>query len=120
MHFTGLMAAALVLAPVLAEAQVYGVLKDTPASYFNEADTELFQQAFNQALERGVVNKAVSWQNPKTRSRGDITVLREFQSKQRPCKELRVRNQAKGAKSDVRLDLCTIDGAWKIVPKSEL
>jgi len=111
---------ALALAPALAQAQIYGLLKDAPASYFTEADTQLFQEATNRALEHGVVNEPVLWENPKTRHRGDVTVLREFESKQRPCKQLRVRNQAKGLKSNVRFDVCTIDGKWMIVPKSEL
>jgi len=111
---------ALVLVSALANAQTYGVLKDAPASYFDDADLQLFQQAWSAALDHGVVNKAIAWENPKTRHRGDVTVLREFESKQRPCKQLRVRNEAHGLKSNVRFDLCTIDGQWKLVTQSEM
>jgi surface antigen len=115
-----LRAAVLVLMPAVASAQIYGLLKDTPSQYFDDTDLQLFRAATTDALEHGAVNQAIAWENPKTRHGGNVTVLREFQSKQRPCKQLRVRNQAKGLKSDNRFDVCTVDGQWKFVPKSEL
>jgi surface antigen len=114
-----LVAAALALAAACANAQIYGLLKDAPSSYFNDVDMQLFQEAATKALESGAVNQTITWQNPKTRHHGDITVLREFESKQRPCKQVRVRNDANGVKSDVRLDVCTIEGKWKIVSQSQ-
>lgn len=40
---------------------------------------------------------------------GEITVLKGFESKGRPCKEVRVRNEARGRKSDSRASLCKVD-----------
>jgi len=115
-----LLMASLAFAPAWAGAQIYNLLKDTPSSYFNEADQNLFWAATNKALDQGAVNETIRWENPQTRHRGDVTVLREFQSKQRPCKQLRVRNEAGGIKSDLRFDLCTVDGKWALVAPSDL
>jgi hypothetical protein len=49
-----------------------------------------------------------------------MTVLRSFESKGRPCKEVRVRNEARGRKSDNRNTLCKVDERWRLVGSSQL
>ena len=108
---------ALVLAAMstAAAAQFVGLLKGSPAELFDEADLQLFVETSKKALEAKAGEPPLAWQNPKTGHRGDMTVLREFPSKGRECKQLRVRNEANTRKSEMRHNLCRIDGRWRLV-----
>ena len=92
-----------------------GILKNTPAERFDEEDIRIFMETANKALDGAPENQPLTWDNPKTRHGGEITVLRSFESKGRPCKELRVRNQADGRKGDTKLSLCRVEGKWRLL-----
>ena len=115
---TYLAIAAFILAgaasPALAQNWV-GLLKNTPAEQFDEDDLRIFMDAGRKALNEAPDNQSVTWENPKTRARGEITVLRSFESKGRPCREVRVRNQAGGRKGDNTLNLCKVDEKWRLL-----
>ena len=116
-----LLAFALALAAVPATAQNWvGLLKNTAAERFDDEDLQLFLANSRKALAEGKAGETSSWENPKTRARGDITVLRSFESKGRPCKEVRVRNQAQGRKGDNTFNLCQVDGKWRLLSASQL
>jgi surface antigen len=108
---------AVVLAAIstAAAAQFVGLLKGGPAELFDDADLRLFLDTANQALEAKAGGAPLAWQNPKSGHRGDMTVLREFESKGRECKQVRVRNEANTRKSDMRHNLCKVDGRWRLV-----
>ena len=115
---TYLAIAAFILAgaasPALAQNWV-GLLKNTPAEQFDEDDLRIFMDAGRKALNEAPDKQSVTWENPKTRARGEITVLRSFESKGRPCKEVRVRNQAGGRKGDHTLNLCKVEEKWRLL-----
>jgi surface antigen len=111
--------AACVVTPAMAQNWV-GLLKNTAAERFDEEDLRLFLDNSRKALAEGKEGETASWENPKTRARGDITVLRSFESKGRPCKEVRVRNQAQGRKGDNTFNLCQVDGKWRLLSASQL
>jgi len=114
-------AAALAALSATASAQNWvGILKDTPAERFDEEDLRLFLDASRKALNESPDNQAQSWENPKTRAHGDITVLKSFESKGLPCKEVRVRSEAQGRKGDNKLNLCKKDDKWRLVGASQL
>ena len=114
-------ALALAAASTTAVAQNWiGLLKNTPAERFEEEDIRLFLDASRKALNEAPENQAQAWENPKTRARGDITVLKSFESKGRPCKEVRVRNEVPGRKGDNRFNLCQVDGKWRLLSASQL
>jgi surface antigen len=116
-----LVAIVLALAASAATAQNWiGLLKNTPAERFDEEDIRLFLDASRKALNEAAENQPQSWENPKTRARGEITVLKSFESKGRPCKEVRVRNEAQGRKGDNKLNLCKVDGKWRLLSASQL
>jgi surface antigen len=108
---------ALVLAFVAtaASAQFVGLLKNSPAELFDDQDLHLFLNAASKALNEGAEKQAFAWQNPKTGHRGEFTVLKTFQSDGRDCKRLLVHNEANLRKSDMRHNLCSIDGRWRLV-----
>lgn len=98
-----------------ASAQFVGLLKGSPAELFDDVDLRLFVETANKTLETKAGEAPLAWQNPQTGHRGDFTVLREFESKGRDCKQVRVRNEANTRKSDMRHNLCRIDGRWRLV-----
>jgi surface antigen len=117
----------LVLAAVLAATSSLasatnwvGVLKDTPAEEFDDEDLRIFLDTSRKALNEGRDNETLSWDNPETRSRGDITVLRSFDWKTHRCKEVRLNNEAGGRKRTSMLNVCSIDGKWRLLSSSEL
>jgi surface antigen len=109
-----------VLASPLASAQFVSLLKGGPAEFFDDADRQLFLDTLHKALDEAPDNQALAWRNPKTQHHGDITVLKRFESKGRACKEVRVRNEARGRKSDMRHNVCNVDGRWRLVGESQL
>jgi len=104
---------------VLAQNWV-GLLKNTPAERFDEEDLRIFMDAGRKALNETPDNQSVTWENPKTKARGEITILRSFESKGLPCKEVRVRNEAQGRKGDNKLNLCKKDDKWRLLSASQM
>lgn len=115
--FALLIAAATPLA--LAQNWV-GLLKNTPAERFDEDDLRIFMDAGRKALNDTPDNQSVTWENPQTKAGGRITVLRSFESKGLPCREVRVQNQAQGRKGDNKLNLCKKDGKWRLLSASQM
>ena len=96
------------------------LLKNTPAESFDDEDLRLFLDAARKTLNEAPDNQPVTWENPKSRNRGEITVLRSFEWKGRSCKEVRVRNESRGRKSDNRRILCKVDERWRLVSEAQL
>ena len=97
-----------------------GLLKNTPAERFDDEDLRLFLDTSRKALAEGKENETLSWENPKTRARGDVTVLRNFQWKEHPCKEVKLNNEAQGRKSSSTLGLCQVEGKWRLLSSSQM
>ena len=96
------------------------LLKNGPAERFDEEDLRIFMDTGRKALTEGADNQTLSWENPKTRARGDITVLRRFEWKSHPCRELKLHNEAQGRKGDSTLALCQVDGKWRLLSSSQM
>jgi len=116
-----LLATACALAVPAAFAQNWvTLLKNTPAESFDDEDLRLFLDAARKTLNEAPDNQAVAWENPKSRNRGEMTVLRSFEWKGNACKEVRVRNESRGRKSDNRRSLCRVDERWRLVSEAQL
>ena len=116
-----LLAVLLAVAAVPAAAQNWvGLLKNTPAERFDDEDLRLFLDTSRKALNEAADNQTLSWENPKTRARGDITVLRTFEWKTHPCKEVKLHNEAQGRKGDSTLGLCKVEGKWRLLSSSQM
>ena len=118
---TALMGAACALAAAGASAQNWiSLLKNTPAEYFDDEDLRLFLDAARKTLNEAPDNQPVSWENPKSRNRGEMTVLRSFEFKGNACKDVRVRNESRGRKSDNSRTLCKVDERWRLMASSQM
>ena len=116
-----LLAFALAVLPAVAAAQNWvTLLKNTPAERFDEEDLRLFLDTARKVLAEGQEKQEFSWDNPKTRARGMFTVLRVFEWKSHPCKEVRVYNETPGRKGANDRALCQVDGKWRLVTASQL
>jgi surface antigen len=96
------------------------LLKNTPAESFDDEDLRLFLDAARKTLNETPDNQPVTWENPKSRNRGEMTVLRSFESKGNACKEVRVRNESRARKSDNRRTLCKVDERWRLMGSSQM
>jgi surface antigen len=114
-----LAAAAAAAAPAATAQNWVGLLKNTPAERFDEEDLRLFMDTARKALDGAAEKQPLAWENPKTRARGELTVLRSFESKGRPCKELRVRNEVPGRKGDTRLSFCRVEDKWRLLSAAQ-
>ena len=110
----------LALASGLAQAQYASLLKDSVAQRFDDEDLRMFLDTARQALHGAPESETLKWQNPKTRHGGEITLLRNFQSEGRACKEVKVFNQAQGRKATNNFSLCQVDGKWRLLGASQL
>ncbi|HET7362785.1 MAG TPA: hypothetical protein VFJ70_04340 [Burkholderiales bacterium] len=110
------------LACGVALAQVSGGLfRGGPMEVFDEADTRLLMDTAYQALDRPTLDKEkIGFENPNTGHRGDVTVVRAFDSRGRTCKEVQVHTEAQGRKGDNTLYFCSVEGKWRLVGDSQL
>ena len=109
-----------VISPLAMAQNWVGLLKNTPAERFDEEDLRIFMDAGRKALNDTPERESVKWDNPKTRAHGEITVLRSFEAKGLPCKEVQVRNEAQGRKGDSKLNLCKKDGKWRLLSAAQM
>jgi len=117
--------AAIAVALGLAGAPAYGqtwvsILKNTPAEFFDEEDLKLFLDAARRALNDTADNLTVSWENPATHSRGELTLLKSFKWKENDCREVGVHNEAGGRKSSNIVRVCRIQAKWRLVSEEQL
>jgi len=97
-----------------------GLLKNTPAERFDEEDLRIFMDTGRKALNETPDGQSVTWENPKTKARGEITVVKSFESKGRPCKEVRLHNEAGGRKGNSQLSLCKVEDKWRLLSAQQL
>ena len=107
--------ALLLISPLALSQNWIGLLKNTPAERFDEEDLRLFMDLANKTLNDGKENETARWENPKTRAKGAMTVVRNFENKGRTCRELRVQNEVPGRKGDTRLSFCQVEGRWRLL-----
>ena len=87
---------------------------------FDEEDLRLFMENARKALDEGKENQTLSWENAKTRARGEVTVVRLFDWNKLPCREVRITNETPGRKGTNTRHLCQVDGKWRLVSASQL
>jgi hypothetical protein len=89
-------------------------LRNTPAERFQDEDWAVFLKQVKKTLDEAPDNQTTTWERAETQRRGELTVLRSYESKGRRCRELRVQNQGDGRKADNTFHLCSVDGKWRL------
>jgi surface antigen len=97
-----------------------GLLKNTPAERFTDEDRRLFLDASSKALSDTPPGQSVQWQNPASGSRGELKVMKVFTWRDLPCRQLRITSETTDRKGSSVLNLCQVEGQWKLVSPSEL
>ncbi|HVJ12123.1 MAG TPA: hypothetical protein VNC62_11205 [Burkholderiales bacterium] len=104
----------VVISPALAQSW-RSTLRNTPAERFQDEDWAVFLRQVYKTLDEAPDNQTTTWERAETQRRGELTVLRSYESKGRRCRELRVQNQGDGRKADNNFHLCSVDGKWRLV-----
>lgn len=112
--FKGLLVAAVLGGSGAAVAAGYGFLADSPMGKFNDDDLKLMNGAIAEALAAKALGAPVRWANDKTRSSGEVTPRRAFESQGRPCRDLRVVNRHRTLEASGVYTLCRDNGEWKL------
>ena len=105
--------------PVQAQ-NLHGLMKDGPGEKFNDEDMRLFNEAAAKALNEAKVGESVRWENTATQSRGELKVLKTFTWRDSPCRQLRMRNEARDRKATNSINMCRVQDKWRMVSPSEL
>ena len=115
----GATALALACAPAAAQNWI-GLLKNTPAERFTDEDIKLFLDASRKALTEAKAGESVNWQNPVSGSRGELKVVKVFSWQDNPCRQLRITSETTDRRGSNVLNLCDVQGKWKVLSASEL
>ncbi|HEX6018614.1 MAG TPA: RT0821/Lpp0805 family surface protein [Burkholderiaceae bacterium] len=118
-RLAGVALLALACAPAMAQNWI-GLLKDTPAERFDDEDIKLFLDASRKALTEAKAGEGVGWQNPASGSRGELKVLKTFDWQTNPCRQLRVTSETVDRKGSTVLNLCNVQGKWKVLSPSQV
>jgi surface antigen len=110
----------LAAVPAPAQQGWFSLFRNTPAEQFDDEDLRLFIEASRKALNETPEQGTVSWENPKTQSRGDVTVLSQFTWQEHACRKIRIVNEARGRKGTTTPSFCRVDDKWRVVTASEL
>lgn len=117
-----LAAVSLAMPAPSAQAQNWSaLLKNAVVEKFGEQDLQLLMETWNKALDEAPDNQTLRWENPATRTRGEITAIRSFAWQDYRCRELRVQNEAPGRKGDpVFFNLCRVEERWRLLSHEQL
>ena len=99
----------------IANIGTWSFLQGTPAETFNKQDWSIFQNAIFDTLDTAQDNDTKSWENPATKTSGEIKVLRSVNNSAHNCRLLNIATRAKDSSNDMELIFCKQpNGKWKI------
>jgi len=107
-------AASLLVGSGVVAAAGFGFLADSPVGKFNQDDLKLMNGAIDKALTANEIGVQTRWANDRTASSGEVTPQRAFESKGRPCREVKIVNRHKMLESAGLYTMCREDGRWKL------
>lgn len=115
------MLAALTL-PLLANAAGLGFLKNSPISYFSDADLKMMNGAVLEVLNAADATTVREWANPRSGYSGKVQGMGKFRTADGlECRKLKVWNQAKGIESESVYPVCRAAGSdWRLASGKEL
>jgi surface antigen len=113
--FVPLLVAIAAASPAAMALNWVPLLKNSPAERFDEEDLHMFLNTARKTVNEAKDNQTVGWENPDTKHRGDITILKTFQKDGRTCKRVRLRNEADGRKATSVIDACQVEGKWRLI-----
>ncbi len=103
----------------VANIGTWSFLQGTPAEAFNRQDWSIFGDSIDNTLENAADGSTTAWENPKTKSSGEIEILRTVRNSAHFCRLVRITNQAKNSSNVMDLIFCKQpNGEWKIANPS--
>ena len=104
----------MALIPHAASAYNLRFLQEAPIAQFSEEDLKQFRAALREALETGADGTTTIWENPKTDSFGQITLLDTSEVQGQTCRRVKIFNKSRGRTGESTYRFCKQpDGQWK-------
>lgn len=102
--------------PALAFGINWSFLDSAPMRRFNDADWKLFEEAYNNALNKQPDGETLHWKNPATNSHGTFKPIGTFEQNNRQCRQLEVYSSAGSFNSTGVFSFCKDPdtGQWSI------
>jgi surface antigen len=105
---------ALTLAPHASQAQMF-LGSRLGEVYFKGEDTKIIEKLAGEMLRNAPDGESRSWSNPATSNGGELTVIRSYQARGLPCRDMRVSSRIGDRSIVYALSACrTAAGRWKI------
>lgn len=95
-----------------------GFLSQGPVRYFEADDLEAMSATVDRVLEATGEHPAEHWANERTGNSGSVALVRQFEQEGNPCRRIELTNTSRSATrggATSLIDLCLLDGIWKIV-----
>jgi hypothetical protein len=100
-------------------AQVFGFLDQGAVRYFRGDDTGLMSNNLTSVLDEPDDDASGDWRNAETGSYGRAVVEKAFEHQGMACRRVRITNHAGGIDDTSVVDMCKVEGAWKVLSLPE-
>ncbi len=98
-----------------AHALTYSFLADSPDRYMKEDDYRILMDTAVDLLEKGKDGAKRGWKNPATKNSGIVQILLSYKDGDLNCRRTAmVSKTVKGMTEKSIVNLCKIDGEWKM------
>ena len=108
----------LAVAPARLPAFELGFLDQAPMRFLTDTDTRLLDATVTDVLDNAKDGESRSWAGEDSTNSGTVTALEGFAKDGHQCRRIEIvtlAEQASKGRGSSRLDLCKIDGEWKIL-----
>lgn len=95
-----------------AYASNFTFLETAPIAEFTPADTAMFENAIDTALNEKKDGEKLAWKNEKTGVSGLVNPLSTYEKNGTTCRKLRIVNRAKNKIAESVYKFCKKDGEW--------
>lgn len=90
-------------------------LESAPIADFTSADTKLFEEAVQSALNNKKDGEKLTWKNEKSGNSGLVNPLSTFTEKGLQCRNLRIVNRSSTKIAETKFKFCKKEGKWLVV-----
>ena len=102
---------------MLAEAQGFGWLRNSPVAAFTDDDWTAMRAATREAMDEGEEGETFGWYNEATGASGAITLREASEHEGKKCRSAKFFNSADSMTGTSIHRLCRIaDGSWRVAP----
>lgn len=106
---------AFMMITATSQASNFRFLENSPISEFSPADTAMFEDAIQTALEKKKDGEKLAWKNEETGVSGLVNPLSTYEENGTTCRQLRIVNRAKNKIAESVYKFCKKGDEWVAV-----